>query len=64
MKHFKVRLPRAAAGFTAAALLLAAVSYFPVQPIAQAASVSTVANPIIWSDVPDDDVIRVGIPII
>ena len=60
MKHFKVRLPRAAAGFTAAALLLAAVSYFPVQPIAQAASVSTVANPIIWSDVPDDDVIRVG----
>lgn len=60
MKHFKVRLPRAAAGLTAAALLFAAVSYFPVQPIAQAASVSTVANPIIWSDVPDDDVIRVG----
>lgn len=27
---------------------------------AEAASVSTVANPIIWSDVPDTDVIRVG----
>ncbi|MDD7555679.1 family 43 glycosylhydrolase [Ruminococcus sp.] len=62
MKQFKHRLPRAAAGIMAAALVFSALSYLPEQQelSAQAASVSTVANPIIWSDVPDEDVIRVG----
>lgn len=50
------------------ALMLTAVSVSAMLPrmknrgiiSAQAASTSTVANPVIWSDVPDCDVIRVG----
>ena len=50
----------------AAALLLAAAVVMPSvtgvlgAPKTEAVAASTVSNPIIWADVPDDDVIRVG----
>ncbi|MDE5563533.1 MAG: hypothetical protein K2I93_00120, partial [Oscillospiraceae bacterium] len=44
------------------ALTAASVPYSPAvnMSTAMAAETSVVANPIIWSDVPDPDVIRVG----
>lgn len=45
---------------TAAEAMLCASAAFPQPVSAEAAETATVANPIIWSDVPDDDVIRVG----
>lgn len=46
---------------TAAAVILGttAVMQFPERTVT-AAQTSTIANPFIWSDVPDDDIIRVG----
>ena len=51
---------RKALSCTAAALMLCSSFALPQAGQALAASAASVANPIIWSDVPDDDVIRVG----
>lgn len=62
MKLITKKCIKAALSCTAAVTLLAtSISYHPqrVQTII-AAETSTVANPFIWSDVPDLDVIRVG----
>ncbi|HRR78285.1 MAG TPA: family 43 glycosylhydrolase [Ruminococcus sp.] len=58
-------LKRTAAGVTAAALTLAFTGYSRKDDgkkivALEAAAASTINNPVIWSDVPDDDVIRVG----
>ena len=46
---------------TAAAVMLAAAVTMPFpEKTAVAAQTATIANPFIWSDVPDDDIIRVG----
>lgn len=46
---------------TAAAVMLAASVTMPFpEKTAVAAQTATIANPFIWSDVPDDDIIRVG----
>ena len=34
--------------------------YIPREPVTADAAASVINNPVIWSDVPDDDVIRVG----
>ena len=46
---------RAAACAIAAMLMTVGIS-----PAAAAAETTTIANPFIWADVPDDDIIRVG----
>ncbi len=59
MTNFK----RAAAGALASALVLTSAAAFPQKTgnfAMEATAASSVNNPIIWSDVPDDDVIRVG----
>ena len=59
MRHFH-------AGKAALSVLLAAAVAFPAASSAvrddstAAAQTTTVSNPVIWADVPDDDVIRVG----
>ncbi len=59
-KQRKMRL-RTAACVIAAAISAVSLPTKPFRvPVAEAATLTTVANPIIWSDVPDDDVIRVG----
>lgn len=46
---------------TAAAVMLASAVTMPFpEKTAVAAQTATIANPFIWSDVPDDDIIRVG----
>ena len=46
---------------TAAAVMLAAAVTMPFpEKTSAAAQTATIANPFIWSDVPDDDIIRVG----
>ena len=50
---------RPAAVLLAAAMLTAGTA-LPGSMPAQAAQSVTIANPVIWSDVPDDDIIRVG----
>lgn len=57
MKH-KNRLFRMLAAAVCAAGLLTAVPQNPAASPVQASE--TIANPFIWSDVPDDDIIRVG----
>lgn len=62
MKFIIKKSVKAALSCMASAALLAASVTFPSkneQPVI-AADTSTVANPFIWSDVPDPDVIRVG----
>ena len=56
MKHWN---KRAAAAVMACAMLSASVALPQTIP-AQAAQSVTIANPVIFSDVPDDDIIRVG----
>jgi len=50
----------AASAVFAAAAITANITENPREFTADAATTSTIANPFIWSDVPDDDVIRVG----
>lgn len=45
---------------TAAVCGLAVLTAMPRRPVMQAAAADTIANPFIYSDVPDDDIIRVG----
>ena len=45
---------------SSAAMLFTAVTVPPEEKLTASAAVSTVNNPVIWSDVPDTDVIRVG----
>ncbi|MBR1530156.1 MAG: family 43 glycosylhydrolase [Oscillospiraceae bacterium] len=52
-------LKRAAAILMTASMLTVSCA-FPVGTMTAAAAPTTVANPIIWADVPDDDIIRVG----
>lgn len=56
MNKFGKRIMIAA---TAAAMMISSAAYLP-QPQAAAAQTTTVSNPVIWADVPDVDVIRVG----
>lgn len=62
MNIFKKKILRTVvAGMTALTILASStVSLVSEFSVAQAAETSTVANPIIWSDVPDMDAIRVG----
>lgn len=58
----KSSLRRGAAGITAAFLIAMSSAALPLRTgvTAMAAETTTICNPIIWSDVPDNDVIRVG----
>ncbi|MBQ6212634.1 MAG: family 43 glycosylhydrolase, partial [Ruminococcus sp.] len=59
MKHFNPR--KAAASILAAAVVaLPAVTASASIVSTPAGAASTINNPIIWADVPDDDIIRVG----
>ena len=57
----KSKTGRAALSLLAAAAVALPSAAAPLQTVGTAAEqVTTVSNPIIWADVPDDDVIRVG----
>ncbi len=58
MKHFQAR--KAALSFLLAAAVALPSVTASSSPAAVTTAASTVSNPIIWSDVPDEDVIRVG----
>src|SRR5690625_4383063 len=46
--------------FMVSLILTLFISLFPINPISAQQEVTTFKNPVIWSDVPDPDVIRVG----
>ena len=58
MKHFEAR--KAALSVLLAAAVALPTMTATVEQTATTVAASTVSNPIIWADVPDDDIIRVG----
>ena len=57
--HLKKQGKRLLTMVVTAALMVSATGYLPMEQ-AEAAQTTTISNPVIWADVPDVDVIRVG----